>query len=111
MKLYSEMTYEEIGDISYNNIDDNITRNLAFHILEDRDDARSECISLDNALKNKDNAIDECIELVNQWKDFCKRNIIKNSYDTIQRQNNVHWKHCIENIDNLLEKLQKTKNN
>lgn len=68
MKIYNEMTYEEIGDILYKNIDDTYTRNLALHILEDREDVRCDYLGFKEENTNLKQALNEIREYVKSDK-------------------------------------------
>lgn len=64
---------------------------------------------LEEQNKQKDNAIDECIELVNQWKNYCNRQYEDEPCDKISILNNAHWKYCLGQLDEFLEKLHQAK--
>ncbi len=59
-----------------------------------------------NTIQQQNNNIDNGIELINQWKEFCRRNITEKPCDTIQIQNNIYWKDCISHLDYLIKKFK-----
>lgn len=62
---------------------------------------------LKSQLKQSSNVINKVNTIINQYKNFCKRNIEEEPYDNISKQNNIYWNDCISNLDNVSNILNK----
>lgn len=86
------MTYEEIADTLNKNINDTYTLNLAISVLEEREDARSDNLSLEYQLTQTEKALNE----IKDTLETCKK-LMPHEFDWEEQADNI-----LEKIDNVL---------